>query len=821
MNSFFNYCRRYLLICVTISYSAGVWVASAFPIQAEIFSYCAIILLLLTFLAWLLRFNNCAVLLLCLGILCTGTLNADYRRSRIAAGDEISGLLKQRADAVIVGVVEELFLGDEQRSKAILKTHSFRTEAMEFFAQARGKLLVNLFGPWPRNILPGDTVALRARVSSPPVIHTPGTFNYRDYLARRDIHLIGSVPSPLFIQPVTIEGTSDINLFGSAIERYRAAVGHNLNEILPPDAAGLYRALLIGDKSGVSPMVLEHFKRSGVMHILAISGLHLALLGFIIVTSTRWLLSRSERLLLAIDIRKLALLLCLIPLLGYTLLAGAGPPVVRSFFMSVCVVLALTVNRRKSPITLLCGAALFLLVVDPLSLQDVSFQLSFAAVFGLITLTPSMFKWLYPDGLSTETVKLRSRFMKWLWAAITVSSAATIGTLPLLLYHFNRVSLVTIPANLIIEPLICLWSLPCGIVGLMLLPVSQGVAALLFKAGIPGLTLSVKCASLFSSIPLSTIWLPDPHFVVIVLYFSALVILFLPPHPLSPIKVRLALPLCCVGLMLAPLSGLPVQFRDRDQVSFIAIGHGSANLITLSTGQNILIDGGGKSAPGFDTGARILAPFLWQQGIARLDDIIITHPDADHYNGIPALIERFRPRRLWIPARETHKDGLIDLLQLAERYRVDIRYGEDETILNTADVQLTLLRPTQKKYMSEDDRGLVLRLETASFSVLFPGDISKSREQELVDAGEPLDADILLSPHHGSATSNSSEFLAEVSPSYMVVSTGEASGIRFPSEETRKNAQKFNIGVLTTAAHGTVAVTSNDFGYSLTTYRAP
>jgi competence protein ComEC len=821
VNRFLEYCRRYLLICITLCYSAGVWISSELRFPPEFFLYAALFLFLLTLLTWFARCNNIALIFLCLAMVCTGGLNAQERRSLLAEGDEISRLLQHGEEAVIVGVVRELQLGSGDFSKAILTTHSFRTERSAHFVRAGGRVLIHLYGTWPQEILPGDTVGIRSRVKTPAVLHTPGTFNYRRFLARNDIHLIARVQSPLLIQTVTMEGTTTAASLGSSIERYRALVGLRLNRMLTQDSAGLYRALLIGDRSGISPAILELFKGSGVMHILAISGLHLALLGVIIFSVMTWMFRRSERLMLATDIRKLALLLCLIPLLGYTLLAGAGPPVVRSFVMSACVVIALMVNRRKSPLTLLAAAAMFLLILDPLSLEDVSFQLSFAAVFSLITLAPRMFNWLYPDGLFAEKDGLPGKLMKWLWGAVTVSGAATIGTLPLLLYHFNRISLVTIPANLVIEPLICLWSLPCGLLGLIFLPFSQELAALFLKAGTAGLTLSVKSSEFLSSLPLSTVWLPDPHIWVIGLYFIGLAMLSLPRSRQYLIKTAVALLLICMGLMVLPVTGLPGLLRDRDQVTFLAIGHGSCNVIELSNGQNILIDGGGKSAPGFDPGARILAPFLWEQGIARLDDIIITHPDADHYNGIPALLERFRPRRIWLSDHEKSKEGFIDLLQLAEKYGIEVRPGVGDILPGQSDTLLTVLEAAAGAGASEDDRGLVLKLETPSFSVLFPGDISRNREQELISSRVPLKADILLSAHHGSSTSNSEQFLAEVSPAYMVVSSGEVSGSRFPSEETKQTARKLNIGVLITAAHGTVVLTSRDSGYSLTTYRTP
>ncbi len=416
----------------------------------------------------------------------------------------------------------------------------------------------------------------------------------------------------------------------------------------------------------------------------------------------------------------------------YTLLAGSAAPVMRSFIMSVFVITALVVNRVKSPLTLLAGAALLLLVLDPLTLESASFQLSFTAVASIIMFAPAILSWFQAqkDGRASEKQPLVANLIRWLWGAVSITISATLGTFPLLLYHFNRFSLVTIPANLVIEPLICLWALPFGFLALPFLAISPSLATFLLQIGMVGLSFSEKTATALSALPRSTLWLPDPPLWLITTYYASLVLLFLSGRNRRFTRPALIGMLVCLFLFLYPLTGLTGMFRQKNRVTFIDIGHGSASLIELAGGRNILIDGGGKTAPGFDCGEQILAPFLWRLNIARLDDIIITHEDADHYNGIPSLISRFRPKRIWLSSLTATKPGFRHLCLMAEKAAIDLAVPGKEIIISEQGSQLSVLSSARHNLsegwnaLHEDDNGLVIRLDTPSFSVLFPGDIT-------------------------------------------------------------------------------------------------
>jgi len=818
--------NRHSLILATLCYAAGIALSTFLPDNLNL-TICTSLLLTATFLCWLFRLNGLALLFICFCFLTIGSLHATYQKTRVPGTFDLEMIGNEKKEAVILGTITELIAGNGQVSRGVIDIHYYRTETMMRFNPTAGLVLMSLKGSWPRQVLPGDTVSVRAFFKKPGTSNTPGTFNYPLHLARKNILVTAIIASPLFIQPIDAAEIFRDSSFLFHVERLRIQVAYLLNDILPPDGAGLYRALLIGDKSGISAIVLESFKGSGVMHILAISGMHMALLGLILFQAIYWLLRRSQRLILSVNVRKLSLFICLVPLLGYSLLAGAAPPVMRSFIMAVFVITALTVNRLKSPITVLAGAGFFVLVSDPLALESPSFQLSFAAVASIILFSPIIFSWLQTGGHeeSGSIQTIPQKLFRWIWAVVSVTIGATLGTFPLLLHHFNRFSLVTIPANLIIEPLICLWALPLGFLALPFLLIGSPVAGILLKTGLVGLSLAVKTASFFAALPSSTLWLPDPPIWLIATYYLTLILISLSIRTARYTRSTMIAAIVCLLLFLSPLTPVNRMLRQEDRVTFIDIGHGSASLVEFAGGRTILIDGGGKSAPGFNKGERIIAPFLWHRGIARLDDIIITHADADHYNGIPPLFSRFKPQRIWIPSLDIPKPGFKELCRQANKAGISLQVPNRKDIISEGGSQLVILSPTrsgrpkQDNTLFEDDNGLIIRLNTRTFSVLFPGDITKKKEQELVLAKEPLKVDILLSPHHGSSTSNSAEFLSAAQPDYMVVSTGETTPILFPSPETVKRAEKNRTKVLTTATDGSITVSGTSNGYTITGYR--
>jgi len=715
-----------------------------------------------------------------------------------------------------------------------------------------GLVQLTVNGRLPANLEPGDMLMAKALLARVHSYSVPGSFNYKEFLANQAIWITGWVKSPLLVSEIHVppgskkHHTSERFRFLPEKIRYRLAIF--LDTILDKRTSSLYKAILIGDKADVPPETLEDFKEIGCMHILAISGMHMGILAFLLIGTCYWLLKRSTWLILHIPVRKTAVLISLVPLAGYALIAGFNTPVVRALIMSCVLSTTLVFNRNKSIINSVAIAAFTILILNPASLFTISFQLSFAAVITIAVLYPRIITYFPSAQDRTQSlVKINNgpsgNIINWLNAGLLISVTATAGTAPLLLHYFNRISLISPITNIVIEPLICLWSLTIGLVASASIPFSVPLATNLFHLGSWGLDTATWIASLGAGIPFASLWLSTPTTIEIILYYVLLGGLLYACQFKSKRSFSLkAVLFACLALIVV-IPATPKIFRRISAdttVTVLDVGHGSATHIMLPGGKHILIDGGGPVSDRFNVGERLIAPYLWQQRISRIDGIIITHPHADHFNGLFFIIKHFKPKTVWINGQSGIIPGYDQLLQLARQNGARIHICRPDTILyqsglaaisciaNPLHTEMAGISDAHNDDMSSkpakyNDASLVLKLvheSTAKYkeiSFLFPGDISREEEDELLaDNRKGLDADILLAPHHGSGTSGGWDFLKAVSPDYILISTGRPTDAQFPAMNVKKFCRRFGATLLTTVQDGTISFAIRDGNLTVT-----
>lgn len=812
MNRLFSLLRHYQLAALTLAFAAGIILHHFFALSAR--TNMGITALLLTAALFFFRQGHSqrTLFLLLLSASALGLSHAGSFAERPLRMGHLYNQITQEEDAVLTGTLHSMPLFDGKDTTFLVDSHALRLPNQPSFSSIQGLVRFQMKGVWPKELLPGDELVIRTELSRPYRFGNRGSFNYPSFLASRDIWVIGRILSPAHIHPLKTD-TSRLHSLRYFPERIRLAVRDMLERIFPPQQAGIYRALLIGDRSAIDPRDLENFKASGCMHILAISGLHLSLLASALFIICYWLARRSQYLMLRFSARKLALLATIPPLCSYALLAGAQTPVLRSLVMVLVFILAFCVNRKRSLFTALACAALIILLWNPLSLTTVSFQLSFLAVASLILilprLTPLVQQEIVPDRNSLQ--RAPAVIIRWTCAALLVSITATIGTAPLLIHAFNRLSTVGPVANLFLEPLLCLWSLPLGLLAIPLLFISPPGAEWILHLGGHGISTAMDLASVFGNTGFANVWLPTPPVTVILLYYLALALCF------TRISRRKTIPLflgVCT-LFFFPVQTLTDRFATDSEITFIDVGQGSASLLSFPGGKKILIDGGGVSSAKFNVGEQIIAPYLWHKGITSLEAIVITHADADHYSGIPFLLQRFQPKTLWVNNSSGHDQGYDDLLSLAQDLNITIKTPEkNEVLLESRQTKLVNLEnpflikdsPLLPHSSSSNDKSLILQLKGHKLSCLFPGDISQQLEHQLIAAKTPLRSSILLSPHHGSKNSNSNEFMNAVHPDHIIVSAGRFRPLLFPSLQVRDYCRDRNIPLLNTAEVGAVTI---------------
>ena len=817
------YISTHLLPVVVLCFIAGIWCVPLLDPHFNLQLPATVTFILLSVFtgSLLVRCRTSEVfLLLPFCTLLAGYLHGHANFQIPGSAQHVYNVISKDSEAILTGSLEEMVTYNGKMSKAIVKLDSIRLTDMKYHQPAHGLVRLSLMGKWPTQMFPGDGIVVRAQLKRPRSFHTPGVFDYAQFLAQKDIWITGFIRSPLFIKKLDSRESGG-NKYSYLAERLRTHIGSYLDQNLEPRFASIYRALLLGDRSSVSPSDLELFKASGTFHILAISGLHIAVIATLLYLIFYWLLSRSEFLLLHFSVRKIVAIGTIPILIGYALLAGMNSPVTRAVTMSSIVLIALCTDRKKSPAPLVAGAAFIMLIFDPLQLFTVSFQLSFAAIIGILFVLPMLQKHIVDQVASDQKHTSLKMLYTYTISALLVSVAATLATALITVSVFNRISTIGPLANLLLEPLICLWALPAGIIALPFIWLSPEIANVLLHFGTYGIHAALYVAKTITDLPFASLFIPDPSLYRVLLYFLFIYIClsgFL-IHAKKTTILIFSLP-----FLLTIIFHNNVPFFDRQdaRVSFIDVGQGSATLI--ETGDStILIDGGGSSYSTRSVGETVIAPFLWDKGIHTVETIIVTHPDADHYNGLEYVLEHFSPHRIWVRDLKGHDKKYRQFIDNAQKRGIKITVPVAGEIIHEGGLTLECLANLKDQHFDKTrggnsaNTGLIVKGCFKEHCFLFPGDINVSMEKFLLAREIDLKAETLLSAHHGSKTSNSTDFLSTVGPRYAIVSARGSSKGYFPHQGFLDKCASLNIDIFNTAEDGTIEFKMGDGNTTLST----
>ena len=616
-------------------------------------------------------------------------------------------------------------------------------------------------------LLPGDRVVARARLSPAPRDANPGGAGLEARLRAEGIAAVGTVVE----RQLAILGPAPV--LSSAAQGFRSRYGALAAlAIADPASQALTRALAVGDRADLGAEVNDDFSASGLAHILSVSGLHIAVVAAGLYRALRWLLSRSERLLLRCDVRSLAALSALPATWAYVWVTGAEVPAVRSGIMASAIFVAMALRRDADTPSSLAAALLAVLAWDPASLWSVSFQLSFAAVAGLMLLSEPLRRQLpiaRPDPAARGPRASLARLAETVVSAATGSLAASLATAPLVAAAFHRASLVAVLSNAVALPV------ASALTGLAAasaaaLPLGDTPAALLLCLADPAARALLYLSHLFATLPFASTLVPAPSTASTVAWYAVLAGL-----ALLPTRRRWALRLLAPGLALLGAAALwrllAPLFTGSVVVTFLAVGQGDSALVQLPGGEAVLVDGGGDPAGRFDPGERIVVPALAELGATRLRAVVLSHPD--HLQGLLAVLQRASVRELWIARGLDPAEPLLErLLAVARARGVAVRELAAGDRVEVGGAAFEVLHPASiVEGDSANDASLVLRLRFQQASFLFAGDIEEAGEQALLSQADPA-ATVLKAPHHGSRTSSTREFVAAVHPRHVVFDVG-------------------------------------------------
>ena len=666
--------------------------------------------------------------------------------------------------------------------------------------QVHGRVLVH--APRYPEYQYGDRLRISGFLETPPEAEV---FSYREYLARKGIYSRMRYPR---IEPVASDqGSVFWKIILSAKDRASAIV----SRLMPEPEASLMQGILLGIRSSIPDELYEDYNQTGTSHIIVISGANITIVAALFAQTFGRLWGKRRAYWFAV-----------IGIALYILLVGADPVVIRAGVMGALYITAIRLGRRSTAYVALIASAVVLTMINPQALWDLGFQLSFAAVLGLILFAPILeraFECMLVPAASNERIQSALRYFG---DFVVITLAAGLMTLPLIAYSYQRVSLIAPIANLLIAPVqppIMLLGGLATLVGLVppLEPVARAVALL------PWL-----CLAFTNTVVRWTAELPNASVQVarlspgwLVAWYGMLLGIVWAFGEREGRRARTGIlagiptstKLIAGGTLIAALLACLALLQLPDQrlhVTFLDVGQGDAILITIPGGQQILVDGG--PSPTALTAALGREMPFWDHSI---DVVVSTHADADHITGLVEILDRYQVGA-WLDAGCEDDDTLY--LQCQERLtqasipRQTVRAG-DRLELGSG-LALKVLHPSAR-LMSDteadaNNNSVVLRLEWGQMSFLLTGDLEAAGEERLIKSHQPLAATVLKVGHHGGGGSSTAPFLASVAPSYAVISVGIENRFGHPDPAALERlTQQGGIAILRTDEHGTIEFTTD------------
>jgi competence protein ComEC len=657
----------------------------------------------------------------------------------------------------------------------------------------------------------GDHLRFSCKLYPPHGFHNPGGFSYERHLAFDRIHTIGFLSGEKGLVKM---GEGYKNPFFLQMESWRDHIRQFLEREGNPLSSGISKALVLGEQGDIPEEVKEHFIVTGIAHLLAISGDHLGIVALLSFSLMIWILKRSEFLLLTIDVKKWAAALTIPCLLVYTLIAGGGISVIRAAIMVITFFFSILFNRQRNLLHTLALAAFLILIFSPPSLFDISFQLSFLAVLSILYLIPRILQGLKQRGIFLLPNPSRwKNFLRYTLLSLLVTGVAICGTTPLVAFYFNRFSPIGFFTNLLFIPWVGFIIVPLNLMASLFSFFFSPLATFLIHINDFITLVLLKVVAFFASIPYASFFVSTPTLFEIILFY---ILLFSVIHLRKEKRIRyIFMGLCIVFILDFAFWNLKDLFQEDLRLTFIDVGHGDAILIEFPEGKRMLIDGGGLYEDRFDIGKNVIAPFLWKKKIRRIDTLVLTHPDPDHFKGLNFIASQFSIGQFWDNGFQINSEPYLQLKKTLDERKIKTRSLNEETPLQIINgVEISILNPpvlnaTQRKdrnLLDLNNSSLVMKLRFKNVSVLLTGDIGKEAEGRMLRKGCSPRADILKIPHHGSASSSSPLFLERVKPLYAILSVGERNIGKLPHPEVLRRYEQLGSSIFRTDKQGAITV---------------
>lgn len=620
---------------------------------------------------------------------------------------------------------------------------------------------------------------LNGKVKVEPGDLVTGTFRFRMTAAGGKEHATSHSSKGIFLLAYPL-GKAEITKAEEVTWRYypvlwRREILNRLDDIFDGDVGAFAAALLLGERSGITYEMDTSFRVSGISHIVAVSGLHVSILFGLLYT----VLAKRRVLSCAIGIPALFL---------FAGVAGFTPSITRACIMQSLMLLSMLTDREYDPATALSFAVLAMLIANPMTVLSVSFQLSVGCMVGIFLFAEKMRAWLLRFAPQHGLAAMVS---KGIASSASVSLSATVVTTPLVAYYFGCVSIVGVVTNVLVIWIISFLFyglILCLLLSIFSMSIAAGAAWLI---AFP-IQFVLKTADFMASLPMAAVYTSNPYGVAWLCGVYLLVGIFLMQRKKQPILLMNCI---FLTLVLVHTFSWTEPLQDDFRVTVLDVGQGQSILLQ-SQGNTFLVDCGGDDD---EDAADAAAEALLNQGISRLDGIVVTHYDRDHAGGVANLLTRVKADRLILP-RPEEEDKLA--WEMMENFDGLVKYVEEDSVYSFDQGELTVFTPDSGN--SDNENSICVLFQWEDCGILITGDRGAAGEKSLIADHDLSNVDVLVAGHHGSAGSTSAELLAATMPQIAVISVGENNRYGHPSGAVLTRLSEIGCAIFRTDISGTL-----------------
>ncbi len=635
----------------------------------------------------------------------------------------------------------------------------------------------------------GNHIVCRGHLERPSVARNLGGFDYRAYLARQGIHTCMTVNQVTDLTVISFEG-DEPSLFQEGVYRIRKGVLNGIERYHDGEAVEVLTGLLLGSKDRLQQDLKDSFSNVGVIHILAVSGLHTGyvLMALLLLVS----LLRFPQPLRTVVV--LAGLYCFVCVVGFR------SSVVRASIMAGLWLIGRQLGRPVQSLHILGLAALVILLLEPQQLFQAGFQFSFAAVTGIVLVLDTI-----PKQKPAPGGTLLKRWLTTIGSLALVSLAAQLATLPLTAFYFFKIPVLALAANLFVIPLVG-GIVVLGFITLLLHMISPLIASCYATVNTICLSWLIEGVRWIDSLPITALAVPKPSLMVLVFYYVLLLLLMLWHRPVVRKHLLFFLLIFSTIWCLKPAE----RSCPLAELTVLDVGQGDAVVCRFADGSVLMVDAG-PCSDSFDSGRFVILPYLHALGIRRIHTLVVTHDHNDHIGGVPTVLEAIPVERV-VRAQitDTPLSRRVDSLMHAHGIPLQQVHAGDSLFVSPLALCLVLhprKNPPGNPFGNDDglnNQSIVLLLRIGHQAILLTGDAEQETEGDLLRYCDLLQAPIVKVGHHGSETASSGSFVRQVDAEFAVVSVGEYNRFGLPDPDPLQRWRRSGARVLRTDKQGAI-----------------